>query len=68
MACVVWKNSEKTTQVGTHLGGEKQKTTVGLPHKNVICSEKPLRWSITILTIGLSHVRQQSHSRTYGCR
>ena len=36
MACVVWKNSEKTTPVGTHLGGEKQKTTVGLPHKNVI--------------------------------
>lgn len=33
MACVVWKNSEKTTQVGTHLGGEKQKTTIGLPHK-----------------------------------
>lgn len=24
MACVVWKNSEKTTQVGTHLGGKKE--------------------------------------------
>lgn len=34
LRCV--ENSEKTTQVGTHLGGEKQKTTVGLPHKNVI--------------------------------
>lgn len=32
MACVVWK-IQKNTQVGTHLGGEKQKTTIGLPHK-----------------------------------
>lgn len=39
MACVVWKNSEKTTQVGTHLGGEKTENhrRTAAQKRNLLC-------------------------------